>query len=170
MALKTCSRCKVELAATSTNFFRHRQTKDGLHSWCKKCCKKGNQRSLEKKYSTFEGRITTFLHTCKKSSVKRNQEFNLTRQDFIDMWEKQKGICAYTGMQMSLKPNTLESVSVERVNNDIGYTPENTVLVVNAVNKMKSNLKGEDFFKFCKSVTTWMGDDNLNLAVNFSKY
>lgn len=170
MTLKTCFSCKIEFLANNENFFRHSQTKDGLHSWCKSCCKKGNKRSLAKKYSNFEGRITTFLRTCNTSAKKRNQEFALTRQDFLDMWEKQNGICAYSGIPMALEPNTLKSVSVERVNNDIGYIPENTVLVTNAINKMKSNMKGEDFFEFCKQVTIWMSDKELNRVVDFRKH
>ena len=170
MKTRACSKCKKEFPANGEHFFKHSQRKDGLHSWCKPCCKEGNQKSLRKKYSTFEGRITTFLRTCKTSAKKRNQEFSLTRQDFLDMWEKQNGICVYSGIPMELAPNTLKSVSVERVNNDTGYTPENTVLVTNAVNKMKSNMKGEDFFEFCKQVTIWMSDKNLNRVVNFTKH
>ena len=168
--LKSCSKCNGEFPATKEHFYAHSQTPDGFHSWCKSCCKEGNKKSIEKKYSTFEGRITTFLRTCKDSAKKRNQEFSLTRQNFLDMWEQQEGLCVYTGLPMELAPATLFSVSVERVDNSVGYTAENTVLVTNAVNRMKSNMEGEDFFHFCKCVTLWLSNKELDLDVEFDKY
>ena len=168
--LRFCSKCHESYPATGEHFFRHNERKDGLHSWCKSCCKEANKKSIEKKYASFEGRITTFLGSCKKSAEKRNQEFSLTRQDFLDMWEDQEGICVYTGLPMELRPNTLFSVSVERVDNNVGYTKDNTVLVTNAVNRMKSNMEGEDFFHFCKCVTLWLSNKELELDVEFDKY
>jgi hypothetical protein len=168
--LRFCSNCHESYPATGEHFFKHSQTKDGFHSWCKFCCKEANKRSIEKKYSTFEGRITTFLRTCKDSAKKRNQEFSLERQDFLDMWDEQAGLCAYTGLPMELQPSTLFSVSVERVDNSAGYTKNNTVLVTNAVNRMKSNMEGEDFFHFCKCVTLWLSNKELELDVEFDKY
>lgn len=168
--LRTCAKCRNAFPPTSEHFFRHKQRADGWHSWCKACCKEGNKRSIVKKYSTFEGRITTFLQSCKNSSKKRGQEFSLTREDFIEMWKVQAGTCAYSGLPMELLPNTLLSVSVERIDSKIGYTKENTVLVANAVNRMKSDLDPEDFFHLCKCVTRWLSDEELELDVEFKKY
>jgi len=167
---RPCSHCGGSFPATKEFFYRHSQTSDGWHSWCKQCCREGNKRSLAKKYATFEGRISTFLTSCRNSSKKRGNEFNLTRDDFTKMWENQDGICVYTGIKMDLQPNRIFSVSVERINSDIGYTAENTVLCCNVVNRMKSNLDGETFFDMCKAVTTWMSDEDLNRDVEFVKY
>ena len=168
--LRHCSKCHGAFPPTGEYFYRHNQRQDGFHSWCKSCCREGQKRSIEKVYATFEGRIPTFLRSCKTSARKRGQEFSLTRQDFLDMWEQQDGLCVYTGLPLELAPNTLFSVSVERVNNDIGYTPDNTVLAINAVNKMKSDMSGEDFFHICKCVTQWLSDESLTLNVEFEKY
>lgn len=86
------------------------------------------------------------------------------------MWDTQGGLCAYSGMKMSLGANKPTSVSVERVNNNIGYTKENTVLICKAVNSMKSNMIGNDFFLWCKHVVEWLGDESNNQAVEFDKY
>ena len=85
------------------------------------------------------------------------------------MWEAQKGLCAYSGIKLNLAPNTTTSVSVERIDNTIGYTPENTVLVAKAINSMKSNLTGEEFYDFCKSVVLWLSNENLERQVDFKK-
>jgi hypothetical protein len=167
-AEKVCFKCKEK--KITDLFFKHRQTSDGFHSWCKDCCNEGNKKSRAKLYSTFEGRIPTFLRSCKNGAYKRNQEFSLVAQDFRDMWEEQAGLCAYTGLPMELKANSLYSVSVERIDSSIGYTKVNTILVLWCINKMKTDLNGELFFKMCKSVTLWLADDNLDLDVEFKKY
>lgn len=151
------------------NFFKHNQTKDGHHSWCKSCCKEGNERSRLKKYSTFEGRISTFLSCCKRNSIKRGQECTITSDDLLSAWHQQDGVCAYTGIKMTTAPNEYHSVSVERIDNEIGYTPENTILVCNIINQMKSNIPGEVFYEFCRSVVKHLGDEDGNLDVDFSK-
>jgi hypothetical protein len=85
------------------------------------------------------------------------------------MWAAQEGLCVYTGYQMDLQANTLYSVSVERIDSSKGYVPENTVLCCNAVNRMKSDLRADDFYDFCKAVALWLSDDNMDLAVEFEK-
>jgi hypothetical protein len=164
---KICAKCAIKTSVV--NFFKHNQTKDGYHSWCKQCCKKGNEKSRAKKYSTFEGRITTLLRCCRISAIKRKQECTITSEDLVNAWQKQGGICVYTGYEMTTAPSQYNSVSVERVDNSIGYTAENTVLVCNIVNRMKSDIPGEIFFDICLAVVRHLGNANGDLDVDFSK-
>lgn len=164
---KICAKCGTD--APIESFYRHRQTADGYHSWCKACCKKGNETSRNKLYSSFEGRVATFLRTCQVSALKRGQEFSLTRADFLEMWEKQRGVCAYSGIEMATAANLPTSVSVERIDSSRGYVPENTILVCRDINRMKSDLTGEQFYEFCKAVALWLSDDNLERNVDFCK-
>jgi hypothetical protein len=164
---KICAKCSVKTHVN--NFFKHHQTKDGYHSWCKKCCKEGNNRSRAKKYSTIEGRIPTILSSCRKSAKHRNNECTITAEDLMAAWQLQGGACAYTGRQMTTAPSEYNSVSVERINNLIGYTAENTIFVCNIVNKMKSDLHGEAFFDACRDVVKHLGDADGNLNVDFVK-
>jgi hypothetical protein len=164
---KICAKCDTKTHVS--NFFKHHQTKDGYHSWCKKCCKKGNNLSRAKKYSSFEGRIATFLSTCRKSAEKRKQICSITADDLKQAWEAQSGICVYTGWAMTTQANCPTTVSVERIDSKQGYTKENTALVCNAVNRMKSNFSGEFFYSVCQAVVTHLGDNNGELAVDFVK-
>ena len=158
---KICAKCGEKKSIDV--FYKHSATNDGWHSWCKACCKEGNARSIEKKYATFEGRVTTFLTTCKNSAKKRGQEFSLTRKILLDLWEKQEGRCFYSGIKMSTQPSRHDSVSVERIDPDIGYTKFNTVLVCNAINRMKTDLLLQEFLSFCDAVSSH------SLAVAFSE-
>jgi len=165
---KVCAKCAGRFSVDL--FYKHSGTQDGWHSWCKPCCKAGNLRSREKKYSSFDGRISTFLRCCAQSAKKRGQEFSLTADDLKKAWEMQHGLCAYTGIPMTTQPNLPYSVSVERVDNEIGYTESNTILVCKAINAMKSDLDAKLFYDMCKSVVNWLGDEANELDVEFVKH
>ena len=165
--MKTCFCCKDSF--DTTNFFKHNQTSDGYHSWCKQCCKKGNQKSRVKVNSTIEGRAKVFLQNAKKSARSRQNEFELDILDVVEMWNQQSQICAYSGKVMTLEHGKLNTVSIERIDSNIGYTKSNTILVCNAINRMKSNFAFEEFFEMCKSVTEHLSDDSLQLQVGAYK-
>lgn len=165
--MKTCFKCKT--SKPFDLYFKHAQTADGYHSWCKECCRKGSARSLEKINSTIEGRARVFLRNAKNSAAKRNQEFSLSIQDIVKCWHTQWGVCAYSGRQMTLEAGHLNTVSIERIHSDIGYTPENTILVCQAINRMKSDFAYEDFYELCRDVAQFLGDDRLELAVGAHK-
>ncbi len=161
--MKTCFKCKE--SKPTALFFKHHQTSDGFHSWCKNCCQEGNQLSRQKLNSTIEGRARVFLQNAKKSAAKRQQVFALTVDDIVKCWKEQHGVCAYSGRQMTLTAGDLTTVSIERINSAVGYTPENTVLVCQAINRMKSDFAFNDFYALCRDVAEFLGDDKLKLAV-----
>lgn len=165
--MKACFCCKTNKPYSL--FFKHNQTADGYHSWCKNCCTVGNLRSRAKQNSTIEGRAKIFLQNAKKSAAKRQQLFELSVADVVDCWNTQANICAYSGRLMTLEAGHLNTVSIERINSDIGYTPENTILVCQAINRMKSDFEFDDFYELCRDVAQFLGDNKLNLAVGAYK-
>jgi len=165
--MKVCFKCKEK--KDFALFFRHNQTSDGYHSWCKICCSEGNAKSRIKLRSTIEGRAQVFINTSKKSSEKRKQEFSLQISDIVNCWHNQSGICAYSGREMTLDAGKLNTVSIERIDSKIGYTPENTILVCQAINRMKSDFSYEDFYSLCADVAQFLGDENLQLNVGAYK-
>jgi hypothetical protein len=165
--MKTCFRCKEQ--KPQGLFFKHGLTSDGYHSWCKDCCTEGNKRSRAKQNSTIEGRAKVFLQNAKKSAANRRQAFALEISDVVGFWEAQAGICAYSGRSMTLEAGELHTVSIERIDSAQGYTPENTILVCHAINRMKSNFEFDDFYALCKDVAQFLGDDELKLSVGAYK-
>ena len=165
--MKTCFKCKTD--KPQSLFFKHHQTTDGLHSWCKDCCTEGNLRSRAKQNSTIEGRASVFLRNAKNGAVKRKQIFALNVADIVYCWNTQANICAYSGRLMTLEAGKLNTVSIERINSNVGYTPENTILVCQAINRMKSDFEFDDFYNLCRDVAQFLGDDTLNLAVGAHK-
>ena len=167
MLMKTCFRCKT--SHEDTFFFKSTNTVDGLHSWCKECCRKNGALSLAKLNSKIETRAKIFLRNAKNSAKKRNQEFSLEINDIVDFWNKQNKICAYSGLEMTLEAGKLQTVSIERIDSKIGYTKDNTILVCQAINRMKSDFAYEDFYMLCQSVAKFLGDDELKLVVGAYK-
>ena len=165
--MKTCFKCKTNKPVSL--YFKHAQTADGLHSWCKDCCTVGNLKSRAKQNSTIEGRAKIFLQNARKSAVKRKQEFSLSVADIVECWDTQWGVCAYSGRQMTLEAGQLNTVSIERIDSAIGYTPQNTILVCQAINRIKSDFGFEDFYNLCRDVADFLGDDKLELAVGARK-
>lgn len=165
--LKICFCCKQKKPISS--FFKSSNTSDRLHSWCKTCCKAGNDRARDKLNSSIEGRAKIFLRNAKNSAEIRKQEFKLSVQDIQDCWHKQEKICAYSGRLMTLKAGKLNTVSIERIDSAQGYIPSNVILVCQAINRMKSDFVFEDFYDLCRDVAEFLGDDELKLSVGAYK-
>ena len=165
--MKTCFCCKTDKPYSL--FFKHSQTPDGYHSWCKNCCTVGNVRSRAKQNSTIEGRARVFLQNAKKSAFKRQHLFEISVADVVDCWNAQENICAYSGRLMTLEAGKLNTVSIERIDSNVGYTQENTILVCQAINRMKSDFEFDDFYNLCRDVAQFLGDDKLNLTVGAYK-
>jgi hypothetical protein len=164
---KTCFKCKQ--TKPHSDFFRHSQTPDNHHSWCKICCREGNQKSRAKLESTIEGRARVFLRNARNSAIKRNQPFELETQDIVGCWSDQNGICAYSGRPMTLEANKLNTVSIERIDSSVGYTLANTILVCQAINRMKSDFSLQDFYGMCRDVADFLTDETGELGVEASK-
>jgi len=165
--MKTCFKCKTN--KPQNLFFKHGLTLDGFHSWCKECCTEGNLRSRAKQNSTIEGRAKVFLQNAKKSAAKRQQLFELKIADVVNCWNMQANVCAYSGRLMTLETGKLNTVSIERIDSNVGYTPENTILVCQAINRMKSDFEFDAFYDLCRDVAQFLGDDKLNLTVGAYK-
>ena len=66
---------------------------------------------------------------------------------------------------MTLEAGKLNTVSIERIDSKVGYTKDNTILVCQAINRMKSNFGFEDFYSLCADVAQFLGNDKLELNV-----
>lgn len=95
-------------------------------------------------YKTFNARLS-----CWKSAAKRKGLIFTVTLEFL---KELPFVCGYTGRKLTFKPNQFNSVSLDRINNKKGYTPENVILCCWGVNRMKSNHSKELFLTVCKEV------------------
>lgn len=104
-----------------------------------------------------------FLTFMKKMMIRavhneRNLPVKLHINDLIDMWHRQKGRCALTGVRMShtqshaIPDAATRNVSLDRIDPSGGYVPENLQLVCVVANTMKWNCTNQDFIQWCRQV------------------
>ena len=87
---------------------------------------------------------------------KKTHEFNIVKEDLHKIYNKQKGICKYSGIEMKhLKDGTgyhLDNISIDRIDNTKGYVKGNIALVCLAVNMMKYTLELDELIDWCKKI------------------
>lgn len=95
---------------------------------------------------------------AKNRSIRKNLAFDID-DDFInDLLIKQNNKCKYSNIMLDFKtgsdnltfnPNTL---SIDRIDSNLGYIKENVVLVTAIVNLMKNGLSESEFLKTIKLI------------------
>ena len=148
---KICFGCKKKQKIE--NFYKSKKTEDGFDTYCKNCGLKRQQEFIKIKYKTFEGRIDDFLRNSKNNSKKRNQIFDINENDLLQQWKLQKKKCYYSGLEMTTLPNNSLSVSIDRINSNIGYTKKNIVFTTAIVNQMKNKFDKNIFLILCEIVS-----------------
>lgn len=88
----------------------------------------------------------------------RGIKFNLSKKDLWDLWEKQQGKCAYTGLDLLVNFTSTTSysectASLDRIDSSKGYDIDNVEWVHKKINIMKNKFTKTDFIVFCKLVT-----------------
>lgn len=113
--------CKCETYKDFTCFRNNR-------IMCKEC---ENKRSINYK-STPRGNLIKLLNGMTASSKQRGHYLpEFTFDDLVELFNKQNGLCFYSGIPMAFGSYKEISwtISAERLDNSIGYTKENVVLV-----------------------------------------
>ena len=139
--MKKCSSCnklKDEL------LFGHKRNQ------CKKCrLKVSNKWRNTRKEKDINYYLNLLLHKAKL----RNYSFDLSLKFLINLWNKQQGLCALSGIMMTHEGAPIfTNVSIDRKNSDKGYTKNNVQLVCVGINKMKSNLTDRKFIEICTTI------------------
>ncbi|TAJ44172.1 hypothetical protein CUJ86_09095 [Methanofollis fontis] len=100
-------------------------------------------------------------HIQQPSLIKKNANvLELGVGDLKEIWEKQRGKCFYSGVEMSTDPRDPRCLSVDRINPDEGYTKNNVALCCSIINSCKREHKARDFINMCISVARHF--ENIN--------
>lgn len=125
-----CCKCAVEKTLA------HFSVREGgyVRSYCKTC---DNQRRADYE-RTLRGNASALVRNAKKRSRMKGWDCNLDIDFILDTILRQEGRCAYSGVQMQLLlPHSDWRMSLERIDNAIGYVPENSVLIAAEFNTME---------------------------------
>lgn len=111
----------------------------------------------------FEEISASKLFEYKRNAKRRNLQFSVTPQELWEQFLKQNRKCSLTGLLLTF-PQTVgdrtATASLDRIDNNKGYTKDNIQWLHKEINYMKSDLATEKFIEFCKMVV-----QNINGAI-----
>ena len=155
---KKCYKCKeIKLIE---DFSKNRSNFDGYQKVCKECF--SNYGCVKVGYSKKSKLIKSDLKTYfrnkhsffKKKCEKKNIEFNLSKDYLYELYLKQSGKCFYTEIDIihNVGCHQFNSISVDRVDPNKGYTEDNIVLSSFAINSFKGMFNEYEYKNFLNIV------------------
>lgn len=140
---RVCNCCEQE-KPLSAFWKRHAKT-ERRQTFCKAC--KQAQKNERRKLSP-RAAFQTLISNAKR----RGTACGVTVDDLLILWGEQKGLCALSGLAMThgvgLKST---SVSVDRLNQDIGYMKGNIRLVCVALNSLRGPWSDQEALRIARA-------------------
>ena len=99
--------------------------------------------------------FTTLYDNARRNCLTRNREIDIDTDYIKELWEKQDGKCALSGLPMSF-PNSEHKdafqASIDRIDNDKGYIKGNVRITCLIANLCRNGFSDEDVIKFCEAM------------------
>lgn len=141
-ATAKCSKCKIVKPLSEFNKSR----KKGYLTYCKECKTKQCKKLL---YSSEEKFLRQKFSNLRSRANKANILFNLTVEEYIEQFNKQKGLCFYTDKPLNFKgKEKFDSISCDKIIPENGYVKGNIVFCSNRINTVKNNLSLEEIKEY----------------------
>ena len=107
-----------------------------------------------RKYTVGQ-KCRNMLKGCRDRARKNNVYFDITIEELNAMWPED-GLCPVFGITLALDNPTIadDSPSLDRFNNDVGYTRDNCTIISMKANRMKSNATVAEM----QLLVNWMGE------------
>lgn len=169
-----CGTCKSEFEYYKSEY--NRQTKRGRSIfYCSLRCsskREDNVNRIKKagiKFVGGENKLITdedFIKSSMKEFLRRirNRKYykpekvgntDLTIEYLIELWNKQNGLCAYSGIKLVLPSyknykltNSNYKASLDRIDSSMGYIKGNVQFTSYTMNNLKSNMTEQDLKEF----------------------
>lgn len=116
---------------------------------CKRCS------NVKNHPSGMVGSVRLSWYTAfMKSGIMRGYEWSIT-PEFVDaIYQEQKGRCSYSGLQIGWSVSGWDhTASIDRIDNERGYTEDNVHLVHKDVNMMRGTLNNDSFLELCTLIS-----------------
>lgn len=116
------------------------------------CKKHMTKNGITRENSSIFLKAKRLMYSIRARSALTNMECSITPEDICSQISKQNNKCYYTGKELVLGGVRKHSISVDRVDSNLGYTKDNIVVCYYLVNSMKNNLPLADFKNICGKV------------------
>ena len=116
---------------------------------------KNKQRHLQTCRRSKEGSLNNFLRYLFCGIKSRKMKYgktSITLPDIINLYHKQKGLCAISQVPMSHRLNSLDAISIDRIDSKRGYTLDNIQLICQFINFGKRDHRNEEAIEFIQKV------------------
>ncbi len=113
--------------------------------------------------------------SIKEGAIDRHLLLEISIKDIWNQFEKQNGKCALTNLDIDFnrgkhsKNVYLGSASLDRINNNKGYTIDNIWWVHKDINYMKSTFKLQDFLKYIYKIASPIIHTNISTSCTINK-
>jgi len=154
---KWCKDCQIPI--TKSNAYIDRG--DRLRARCKACDKKYRATQAGLDQYSYMDKLFSKLRYEVQSGTRRTSRADLTwhinQAHLYNCYHKQEGKCALSGQQMTWltgqgKVDT--NISLDRIDPEKGYEPDNIQLITYRCNIMKHDLKEDALFKLVNMIET----------------
>ena len=151
---KSCTKCNKYKKLS--DFGKDTRSWDGKSLYCRLCendrTNKKNKRLASKDIKTF---IKSGFYNYVKSAKLRKIKFTATKESLIELFYKQKGLCAVTKVKMTHKRGkgiVATNASLDRINPKKSYSINNLRWVCFIINILRLDMTDFEFKKFCKKI------------------
>lgn len=151
-----CGACGYESCS------RFKRSQD--HIKCKKCLTIERNRATFGKHRGVGDLTSTFFTYFKGVARRRGISFSVTIEELWDLFVKQGGKCALSGLPITLSRCVYRgnyeacTSSIDRINSHKGYELDNVQWVHKYVNVMKNGFAQDEFIHLCHKVATQHAD------------
>jgi len=103
----------------------------------------------------YKGVLLSVFKRAQNQAKQRKISFSVTLEYIGDLFERQKGLCALTGVPLRLKQvarDFSQTASLDRKDNSKGYIEGNLQWIDKRINKLKSDFTQSEFIDLCNKV------------------
>lgn len=144
-----CSNCSKIQSIDEFQFGRRGTRDEYKYSYCNECRK-------DKIIIKLNGDVEKFLEhrfkSVKARCKKRNILFSISKEEFIEQYHKQRGLCFYSNEKMVCEYKRggvlRDSLSLDKIIPQLGYISGNFVFAINRFNLCKNDLTLEEIKKW----------------------
>ena len=155
MGIVICGNCGKEFEKPLTEITRNKKL--NRPNFCTRTCVgKHNVKNFGDKrfdlttlgYDRYNNEYTKFRYHF-RNIKKRNHIIDVTIDDLKEQWEKQNGICEFSGINLILSSykkinkSPIDAASLDRVDNSKGYIKGNIRWVSRSINWMKNTMSDD---------------------------
>ena len=162
----TCDNCGIEFEKPQSEITRN--LKIGRRNFCTRSCSgvgnaknfgdRKNNYDISKHSANSRDEFTPFRYhfrNCKK----RYKDVDIDLQYLKEIWEKQQGVCPFSGVKLVLNAYTnifkdqRYSASLDRIDSNKGYVKGNIRWVSRAINHLKNDMTDNQLIEFLNIIS-----------------